>query len=105
MTDETTRRISDQGVGALAVKTAKATGTGLWDWIEKRHIPAHVVIAVTIWLTIRVVEWAMNFADSNVGRDSNAVGIILGAVLTPWGLMQAAMFKFYSESIKANGQQ
>jgi hypothetical protein len=102
MNDETTRRVSDQGLGSIAIKTVKDTGCGFWDWIEKRHIAAHASIAVTLWLTIRVIEWAIDFADANVIRDSNSVGIILGAVLTPWGIMQAAMFKFYSDSIKSN---
>ena len=103
MNEAPTRRAVDQGFAAIAGRTAKETGSGFWNWGEKRHIPAHIVIATTIWLTWDIVQWAMWFADLHVERDSNTVGVILGAVLTPWGLMQAAMFKFYSESIRNGG--
>ena len=90
-------------MAALAMHAARRTGSGMWDWAERRKIAAHICIAITLWLTVRVIEWALDFADANVERDSNSVGVIIGAVLTPWGLMQGAMFKFYMDLIKANG--
>ena len=104
MTDPT-RRAADQGVVAVTARTMQRTGSGLWDWAERRKIAAHICIAITLWLTVRVVEWSMDFADLNVTRESNSVGVIIGAVLTPWGLMQGAMFKFYMELIKSNGDR
>ena len=98
MADEQKRREADQGLKA-APKIASRT---FWDWVERRHIAQHAAIMVTLWLTVEVIFWAMDFADLNVGRDSNSVGVIIGAVLTPWGLMQAAMFKFYNDGIKPN---
>ena len=82
----------------------KVVSRTFWEWFEKRHIAAHVCIAVTLWLTVDVIYWAMDFADAHATRDSNSVGVIIGAVLTPWGLMQAAMFAFYTNTIKQNGQ-
>jgi hypothetical protein len=35
------------------------------------------------------------------GTDTAA---IIAAVLTPWGLMQGAMLKFYYDLIRANGE-
>ena len=92
------RREEDQGLKAVP-KVASRT---FWDWVEKRHIAQHAAIMVTLWITVEVVFWAMDFADSHVERDSNSVGVIIGAVLTPWGLMQAAMFKFYNDGISKN---
>jgi len=90
------RRAADQGAMAIP-KIASRT---FWEWVERRHIPAHMVIAVTIWLTVRVVEWAMDFPSSYPELKGTDAGLIIGAVMAPWGLMEAAMFKFYSESIK-----
>ena len=98
-----TRRTADRGVVAIAARTTKVASTGLWDWAEKRKIAAHAVIGITLWLTWDVIQWAIGFADANVTRDSNSVGVIIGAVLTPWGLMQAAMFRFYIDLMKQNG--
>ena len=100
------RRTSDQTpmrmAANIATQTAKQTSQTFWDWTEKRKVAAHAVIAVTLWLTITVIEWAMDFADTHATRDSNSIGVIIGAVLTPWGLMQGAMFKFYIDLLKAN---
>ena len=106
MSDEQRRAMDKNAVrvaAGVAAETAKQTSQTFWDWTEKRKVAAHAVIAVTLWLTITVIEWAMDFADTHATRDSNSVGIIIGAVLTPWGLMQAAMFSFYVNLMKSNG--
>ncbi len=95
------RRTEDRGALATARKGALVAGTGFWDWAERRNIAAHACIAITLYLTIDVIQWAMLFAEQYVERDSNSVGVIIGAVLTPWGIMQAAMFKFYTDVMKS----
>ena len=99
MADERERREADKGFKAAP----KIISRTLWDWVERRHIAQHVAIALTLYLTWEVIFWAMDFADTHALRESNSVGVIIGAVLTPWGLMQAAMFKFYNDGIKSNG--
>ena len=74
-----------------------------WDWIDKRKIALHAVLFVTLWLTWDVIRWAINFGWYS-SRPGIEVAAIIGAVLTPWGGMQGAMFLFYANAIKSNGQ-
>lgn len=99
MADEQNRRASDAGLAGQV----RAHSTTFWDWADKRKIAAHAVIGITLYLTVEVIKWAMWFADEHVARDSNSVALIIGAVLTPWGIMQGAMFKFYIDLMKSNG--
>lgn len=81
----------------------RATST-LWDWCEKRKIAAHVVMAVAVTLTVRIVEWTMDFPSGNQFSSKPYSGMevaaIQAAILGPWGLMQGAMFKFYLDLVK-----
>lgn len=78
----------------------------MWDWAEKRKIAAHTVMAVALTLTVRIVEWVMDFPYSASGGTYTGmeVAAIQAAILGPWGLMQGAMFKFYIDLVK-NGSQ
>src|SRR3990167_1423681 len=97
MTEEKTRRIEDKGVVAVATRAARETSRTFWDWIEYHRVDSLSVIIVSLWLTIRVVEWAMNYADEHYEVEGLQIAAIIGAVLTPWGIMQAALFKFYAD--------
>ena len=97
------RREVDQGAPAVAASAVKTTSKTFWAWIERHHLDALAVIGVTLWLTIRVVEWAMEFADDHYEVEGLHIAAIIGAVLTPWGLMQAALFKFYADLKGKNG--
>jgi hypothetical protein len=92
-------RAADQGLKAVATQAALAAGTGVWDWIDKRRIIARIVILLTIWLTFRVVDWAMNLPYDLDHRSGTDIALIQAAVLGPWGLLQAAMFRFYTQAI------
>lgn len=97
------RRVTDKGLLAQGAQTARKATTTLWDWAEKRKIAAHAVMAVAITLTIRIVEWVMDFPYDNVSYTGMEVAAIQAAVLGPWGLMQGAMFKFYYDLVRSNG--
>ncbi len=84
------RRAADKGALVAASHT-------LWDWVERHHIDALAVIGITLWLTVGVIQWAMDFADLHYSEQGLHIAAIIGAILTPWGLMQAALFKFYAE--------
>lgn len=84
------RRAVDKNAVVAASRT-------LWTWFERHHIDALAVIFVTLWLTVRVIEWAMDFADLHYSEQGLHIAAIIGAVLTPWGIMQAALFKFYAD--------
>jgi hypothetical protein len=99
------RRAKDRGVLPQAAQTAKIASNTLWDWVEKRKVAAHVVMAVAITLTVRIVEWVLDFPYDAAGGTytGQEVAMIQAAILGPWGLMQGAMFKFYIDLVKANG--
>lgn len=100
---EERRRSGDKGLAPAAAEAAKATSRTFWDWAEKRKISAHAVMGVCLWLTIRVVEWAMDLPYDNKGYDGTHIAAMQAGVLGPWGLMQGAMFKFYIDLMKSNG--
>lgn len=104
-TETTEQRVAERGPMGGAVTVVRVTTRSFWDWIEKRHIPAHAVIAVTIYMTVRIAEWAMYFKTGYPEVSGSEAAFFIGAVTGPWVLLQAAMFKFYAESIKSNGTQ
>lgn len=72
-----------------------------WVWIDKRNIDLHAVLGFTLWLTWRIMHWAMDFADGHQDMDGTHMAAIIAAVVGPWSLMQGAMFAFYANARKA----
>jgi hypothetical protein len=72
-----------------------------WEWIDHRRVDMHTVLAVSLWLTVQVVQWSMDFADAHPEMDADKMYKVIGAVIGPWVLLQGAMFKFYADSRKA----
>ena len=106
---ECNRRSTD-GSLALVLKTAEHVKVGsrtFWDWAEKRKIAAHLVMIVALTMTIRVVEWMLDFPYDVLSAAKPYTGIevaaIQAAVIGPWGLMQGVMFKMYMDMIRSNG--
>jgi hypothetical protein len=85
------RRTEDRGV-------LRDSLSRFWHWVDHRNIDLHAVLIVSLWLTIRVVEWSMDFADAHPELDGDKMYKIIGSVLGPWVLLQGAMFKFYAEA-------
>ena len=106
MAEEKTRRATDGNLAAAFGHVHRST-TGIWDWCERRKVAAHIVMAVTVALTLRIAEWAMDFPYENLiaakPYSGGEVAMIQAAILGPWGLMQGAMFTFYLKLIGANG--
>ena len=99
------RRAGDQRLLVATALTAKRTSHSFWRWAEHHHIDSLGVIATTLWLTVRVVEWALDFPyDIETKLSGTEKAAILGAVLTPWGIMQGLMFKFYVDLKGRNGR-
>jgi hypothetical protein len=98
------RRLVDQtGVERVAI-VAQRTSHSFWQWFEDHHIDSLAVIVVTLAMTVRVVEWALDFPYDTVTKLSGVdKAAILGAVLTPWGIMQGFMFKLYVDLKSKNG--
>lgn len=84
------RRAVDQSAVVAASRT-------LWDWFERHHIDALAVIVVSLYLTVDTMRWAMDFADLHYSEQGMHIPAIIAAVLTPLGIMQSALFKFYAD--------
>ena len=101
MSEAPKNRVTDQGIAAVAADTVKVASRAGWDWFERRNIPAHAVMLTTLWLTFESMFWAMSFAENYPARSGAEIAMITGAVLTPWGLMQGFLGKFYLDLLKA----
>lgn len=88
------RRRTDKGTLCwLAMRASE-----LWDWIDKRNIDKHVVAAAILFGTIKVTEWAMQFAKDLHDRPGIEVAAVIAAVLAPYMALQAAAIAFYFRS-------
>lgn len=70
----------------------------IWNFVDNRAVVRRVAFVWVLWMTSEVIYWAMGFAGAHPEMDGLKLAAILGAVLTPWSAMQAAIFKFYSDS-------
>ena len=105
MTDDWGKRAEDQTTMAKAAHAARTTSRTFWTWVEHHHLDALSVLVITLTLSIKVMDWAMTYAYIDVPGASGAErAAIIAAVLGPWGLAQAAMFKFYVELKAKNGK-
>lgn len=99
MTQELTsfhnKRAGDKGwLCWLAVRFAD-----MWDFFDRRNIDLHATLIVTLVITIRVMEWAMDFGTDYPEYSETKVALVIGAVIGPWALMQTAMFAFYTNAL------
>ena len=105
MSEQQTRRESDAGL----VFIAKSTSRTFWQWFSGHHIDSVLVLMLTLYLTHTVLQWAMTFPYDVMVHPTprfsgTDVGLIVAAVLGPWGLAQAALVKWYMEMrSKTNG--
>ena len=104
-----TRRSADAGLLAGAAHTARLTSRTFWQWFSGHHIDSVLVLVLTLYLTHTVLQWSMTFPYDVMVHDvqrytGTEVGVIVAAVLGPWGLAQAALVKWYMEMrSKTNG--
>ena len=106
------RRADDSGVVAGATRTVRITSRTFWQWFSGHHIDSVLVLALTLYLTHTVLQWSMTFPYDVMVHEPGKpprysgtdVGLIVAAVLGPWGLAQAALVKWYMEMrSKTNG--
>lgn len=95
------RRQADRGFSVwwAVHHVIQAVSATLWNFIDNRAVIRRVAFVWVLWMTSIVIYWAMDFADDHPDMDGLKMAAILGAVLTPWSAMQAAIFKFYSDSV------
>lgn len=95
------RRRTDRltGVWWLLESIFKRISSAVWNFIDNRAVIRRVSFLWVLWMTTEVITWAMDFADHHQDMDGLKMAAILGAILTPWSAMQAAIFKFYADSV------
>ncbi len=109
MSEEFGRRERDKDFTATVAFMAKKTSQSFWGWFREHNIDSLMVLAVTLWLTVKVIHWALDFPyDVLVHKDSakfsgTDVAAIIASVLAPWGLAQAALVKWYIDLRAKNG--
>jgi hypothetical protein len=69
------------------------TLTEMWDFIDKREIDKHVVSAIIMLGTVKVIRWAMAFAAAHAADQNTS--IIIAAVELPYMALQAAAIQQY----------
>lgn len=97
--------VAEKGAAAAAAVAVQATSRTFWDWVERHHIDALLVLAITLGLSVRAMEWSFEFGYADIKGTSGAErAAIIAAVLGPWGLCQGAMVKWYMELKAKNGK-
>lgn len=86
MPEEHKKRLSDLGYRILADLTQRPF--------------SRAVIVTTICMTWRVTEWAFDYARMTHEAGGNDVALTIGAVTAPFALLQAFVFKTYTDGKK-----
>ncbi len=68
-----------------------------WDFVDTRGVVRRIVLACAIWMTWKVSEWGMAFADATNLSGVDAAAVV-AAVTAPITLFAGAAFKNYIES-------
>lgn len=105
MSDEPNRRLSERGVIGSTATTLRVTSRTFWQWFRGNNVDSLAVLALTLYLTHTVLQWSMTFPYDVMVHEperpprftGTEVGLIVAAVLGPWGLAQAALVKFYMD--------
>ncbi len=77
--------------------------TRLWDFIDSRGIVRRVVLAIAIWMTWQVSQWAMGYVETST-RPGIDLAAIIGAVTGPVTIFGGYVFKAYIDSRAEGGK-
>ena len=69
-----------------------------WEFIDKRDIDKHVVMAIIMYGTVRITTWSMAYIEANPNDAGTDVGLKVGAVLLSWNLIAAPAIKWYFDA-------
>ena len=85
------------------VARAVIVGGAFWDFVDRRQIDVHITCQLIIWSFIyagyRLTEWGYAFAEKwldlaatkNANVSGTELGMVLGAINAPMGLVLAAV--------------
>lgn len=69
-----------------------------YDFANRSHIFRRGVLYCGLGINIYAFYWAIGYANLAIEHPEIATAAIIGAILTPAGLLLGAMFKFYNEA-------
>lgn len=80
------------------------TSEAFWKWADRRQLLSvrSIVMYATLYDTWYAFEWAGRYAFSVIDKSGTEVAMIIGAVTAPVSLMQAFVFKWYTETRGTN---
>lgn len=81
-----------------------STLEAFYEFCDRSRIFRRVVLYCGLGLNIYAFHWAIGYADKALEHPEIATAAIIGAILTPAGLLLGAMFKFYNEA-RSNGDK
>lgn len=91
------RRIEDQNLTGWRAVTCwlAQRASEFWDWVDKRDLDKHVVSIAIMYGTVKVTDWAMDFAATHGEKSGIEAAAIIAAVAAPYMALQAAAIAFY----------
>lgn len=75
-----------------------STLEAFYEFADRSRIFRRVVLYCGLGLNIYAFHWAIGYANLALEHPEIATAAIIGAILTPAGLLLGAMFKFYNEA-------
>ena len=85
--------------------TPREAWEAFWLWIDEKRVIRRASLGLTFWLTIHIAFWSMHFAETQTARSGGDIAAILAAIWGPMGILQGAVFAFYSKARSAEETQ
>lgn len=83
------QRATDRGaLCALALRLSQ-----FWDFVDRRQIDAQLVSVAILCGSFKILLWSFDFAQ-NGNRPGIEIAAIIGAIATPWAILQSAAIGF-----------
>ena len=73
---------------------------GFWKFVDEKRVIRRAVLFLVLYWTGTTLEWSIHFAEVSA-RHGTDVATILAAIWGPMGLLQGAVFGFYSRARSA----
>ena len=69
-----------------------------YEFADRARIFRRGVLYCGLGINLYAFHWAIGYANQALEHPEIATAAIIGAILTPAGLLLGAMFKFYNEA-------
>lgn len=76
------------------------TSEAFWKWADRRQLLSvrSLVMYATIYDTWHAFKWGSEYAYFALDKSGAEVSMVIGAVTAPVAIMQAFVFKWYTET-------